>query len=254
MTAYLFRMDCITNMHVGNGDVNYNIIDNEVEKDPVLCDVPVIHASGVKGALKEHCEAAWGKTDKRIINIFGDKDNAGQYIFFGAGLIARPLRVSNGNRPYILTTSVDILKSFTRLLEGVGIQKYSLSGIKEFNDDKFHVSINAVKEVEGKEAVPLPPEFPSLEAFLGGEYAVLDSMRNYDLPVLARNVLDDKGLSQNLWYEEIVPHKSRFCFIILTPDKDLCFDTFKLEIINNGPVQFGGNESIGYGFTAITEV
>ena len=42
----------MTNMHVGNGDVNYNIIDNEVEKDPVT-GYPTINASGVKGALRE---------------------------------------------------------------------------------------------------------------------------------------------------------------------------------------------------------
>jgi len=254
MTAHLFLMECITNMHVGSGDVNYNIIDNEVEKDPVLCDVPVIHASGVKGALKEHCEARWGKTDTKIIKIFGDKDNPGQYNFFSAGLIARPLRVSNGNRPYVLTTAVDILKHFTTVLAGVGIKKYNFPGIKEFNDNKFHVSVDAVKNVEGKEAETLAQAFPALTTLLGAEYAILDSLRNYDLPVLARNVLDDKGISQNIWYEEIVPHKSRFWFIVLAPDNDPCFQTFKTEITQNGPVQFGGNASIGYGFTAISEV
>lgn len=35
MAAIIVNLECMTNMHVGNGDVNYNIIDNEVEKDPV---------------------------------------------------------------------------------------------------------------------------------------------------------------------------------------------------------------------------
>ena len=43
MNAYIVQLQCITNMHVGNGDVNYNIIDNEVEKDPVT-NYPVINA------------------------------------------------------------------------------------------------------------------------------------------------------------------------------------------------------------------
>ena len=34
MAAIIVNLECMTNMHVGNGDVNYNIIDNEVEKDP----------------------------------------------------------------------------------------------------------------------------------------------------------------------------------------------------------------------------
>ena len=52
MAAIIVNLECMTNMHVGNGDVNYNIIDNEVEKDPVT-GYPTINASGVKGALRE---------------------------------------------------------------------------------------------------------------------------------------------------------------------------------------------------------
>lgn len=36
MFAKLFQVDCITNLHVGSGDVNYNIIDNEIEKIQLL--------------------------------------------------------------------------------------------------------------------------------------------------------------------------------------------------------------------------
>lgn len=52
MIAKLFKVECITNLHVGNGDVNYNIIDNEVEKDPVT-NCPTMNASGIKGAIRE---------------------------------------------------------------------------------------------------------------------------------------------------------------------------------------------------------
>ena len=30
MKSAIVELKCITNLHVGNGDVNYNIIDNEV--------------------------------------------------------------------------------------------------------------------------------------------------------------------------------------------------------------------------------
>ena len=43
MAAIIVNLECITNMHVGNGDVNYNIIDNEVEKDPIT-GYPTINA------------------------------------------------------------------------------------------------------------------------------------------------------------------------------------------------------------------
>ena len=35
MKTVFYKIDCLTNLHVGSGEVNYNIIDNEVEKDAV---------------------------------------------------------------------------------------------------------------------------------------------------------------------------------------------------------------------------
>ena len=47
MTTKMYMMKLETNLHVGNGDINYNIIDNEVEKD-VLTEQPIIYSSGMK--------------------------------------------------------------------------------------------------------------------------------------------------------------------------------------------------------------
>ena len=55
MTANLYFIKCLTNLHVGSGDVNFNIIDEEIEKDPVT-GYPTINASGVKGALRQFFE------------------------------------------------------------------------------------------------------------------------------------------------------------------------------------------------------
>ena len=41
MYFHVFKIRCLTNLHVGSGDINYNIVDKEVEKDPVT-GVPVI--------------------------------------------------------------------------------------------------------------------------------------------------------------------------------------------------------------------
>lgn len=53
MRAYL---SCLTNLHVGSGEANFNIVDREVETDPVT-GLPIIHASGLKGALRDDCVA-----------------------------------------------------------------------------------------------------------------------------------------------------------------------------------------------------
>ena len=35
MKTYLYKMECLTNMHVGSGDESYNLVDREVQKDVV---------------------------------------------------------------------------------------------------------------------------------------------------------------------------------------------------------------------------
>ena len=91
MTAFLYKMTCLTNLHVGNGDVNYSIIDNEVELDYVLKE-PTIPSSGVKGALLSYVESLKGDHTGLIRTVFGDKDDAkGTYKFLSANLLSRPV-------------------------------------------------------------------------------------------------------------------------------------------------------------------
>ena len=48
----------------------------------------------------------------------------------------------------------------------------------------------------------------------------------------------------NLWYEEVVPAKSVFFTLILSPEPNL-----ELDFARHSIIQFGGNASIGRGFT-----
>lgn len=260
---YIFKMECITNMHVGSGEANYNIIDNEVQRDVVLTDVPTIHSSSLKGALREHFETLYGKEDKRITKIFGsDKGDStpGSYKFFSAKLIARPLRVSNGDEPYLLATGKDMLKDFSDFLGGLQLgdfYQYDSSPSSSLNaldfKECFYSATDSVKELEGVPVkqinVQQHSEFiESIQKIIDSKFAVTDSLRQYDLPVMARNVLDNNGISKNLWYEEIVPHKSIFYFIIITPENT------EMELDFRSPIQIGANASIGQGYTKITQV
>ena len=92
MSAIMFKLKCITNMHVGSGDVNYNLIDNEIEKDPIT-EYPVIHASGVKGALREY----FGRDSELVSyrdDIFGcgmqGQTTPGKLKFLEATMLAVP--------------------------------------------------------------------------------------------------------------------------------------------------------------------
>lgn len=245
MKVNVFFAKCITNLHVGNGDVNYNIIDQEVEKDPVT-DLPMINASGVKGALREHFEAVWGKDDSKIKKYFGTGDNEtaqGSYKFLQADILFRPLRVSSdGRRSYALATTDEILRSFADKVSGVG---------SNLNLDNACQPVNEKISLEGEAEINLKKLQGKWTKVTEETVAIVDKLSKYDLPVIARNVLDDNGTSKNLWYEEFVPHESVFGFIILTPDE--MDSDFKKELTST-PIQFGANASIGYGLMRFTEV
>ena len=95
MNVKVYYIDCLTNLHVGSGDANFNIVDKEVEKDPVT-GYPIVHASGIKGALRE----AYRKnhSEKETEKIFGkpatenESDTGGSYKFFDARFLYRPVR------------------------------------------------------------------------------------------------------------------------------------------------------------------
>lgn len=249
MKVNVFLMKCLTNLHVGNGDVNYNIIDQEVERDPVT-GLPIINASGVKGAIREFFEEKWGKKDGRIKTIFGGNDSdksQGTYKFLQADLLFRPLRVSdNSRRSFALATTEEVIKCFDNKIKGLG-SNLSIS-------DKIKDSEKTV-ELEGETQKLKDICDDNLKIFTGENIAYVNEetkkFNDYDLPVIARNDLDDNGISKNLWYEEFVPHESVFALIIMTPGE---MDSEFKKALTAEPIQFGGNASIGYGLMKIREV
>ena len=63
MNTTLLKMECLTDLHVDSGESNYNIIDNEVQKD--LNGNPTVHSSGIKGAMREY----FSKRGDVVINV-----------------------------------------------------------------------------------------------------------------------------------------------------------------------------------------
>jgi CRISPR-associated protein Cmr4 len=252
MKAHLYKMECLTNMHVGGGEANYNIIDNEVELDCVL-QVPTINSSGVKGALRSHFEK---KMDKVTIKkLFGGKcdTSKGEYKFMSANIIARPVRVSGGNAAYVNVTCVPIIETQLLLLKSLGIVTSSGVTLPSIPDGYDFISGANVTAVEGFTAKGKENN-EGLKNLIGANWALcgFELLAGIELPVSARNVLKD-GISKNLWYEQIVPHKSIFHFIVLTPEAENQLDSC-LAVQDGEVIQFGGNASIGQGFAKVTKV
>ena len=264
MKTFLYKITCITNMHVGSGDANYSVVDNEVEKDPVL-GCPIIHSSGVKGALRDFAEEKLRKNYPAVTALFGSPAaskpegkvpaNPGAIKFMDACLLSRPLRVKDGSSSFIQTTTVDIVNHFIRQVKAFGCLPNGLETLDEisalpFEIKEFLTSLNSDKlKVEDEETGWLANRINCLDVLktlLGNDFAIAKSLDDYPLPVVARNKLEEK-ISKTLWYEEYVPHDSVFFLIVLAQDeKDLDW------LPDGSLVQFGGNASVGCGYTKLT--
>lgn len=241
MSSIIVKLECITNLHVGNGEVNYNIIDNEVEKDPVT-GFPTINASGLKGALREFFSKNKGKdwNQEAVDRLFGKGANEdgkpGSLKIMQADMLARPARASAGDKAYYLLTTDTMLEVYNEKVELFINETKKLTESKPEEKDKKAeaegITLNRKIAFDGK------------DLYLVSER----DMNSIDLPVMARNKLEN-GKSVNLWYEEVVPHGSIFTFAVIS-DQD------SLEKLKKGidgkVVQFGGNASIGYGFCKVT--
>ncbi len=252
MSVHVYRISCVTNLHVGSGDINYSIIDNEVEKDPVT-QYPTIPSFGLKGALREHFHLKEGIDEAYIFGAkLGDAESAkahsSAYKFFAADFLARPLRVTDNTskRNYVKVTSVQAITDFLRKMEFLGVKAFPAWEEVDFSETNFLVSADSdVTRIEGEAVGKSDANRELLTQLLGENYAIAHSLDEYDLPVVARCYLAN-GISQKLWYEEIVPHESEFYTVILTPDKEPCAldEEFRQNLI-----QLGGYASIGLGYT-----
>ena len=253
MKAHLYHIETISNLHVGSGEANEGVIDNLIQRDAIT-DLPVIHSSSLKGALREHF-----KTSKVVKYIFGSEANdtscreAGAFRFFDARLLAVPVR--SDKVPYLLATCPAVLKDYCDTIK--------LFGLKLTDDEKALLNLNAKKAyvVDGKyngasiedldTCAVYNSTLVALSRFLGNS-SVLVSDKDFKtlcdndhLPVIARNYLDN-GESKNLWYEQVLPRFSRLYFPVFIPD-DTMFGEFQ-STLTSSLIQIGGNATVGYGY------
>lgn len=248
MNAIVYKITCVTNLHVGSGEANFDVIDNTVEKDPVT-ELPTINSSGVKGALRQYFNQHFKekKVDgSTITSIFGsDQKNSqndkttsipGKVKFYQADLLARPARASKGGKSYYMVTSDAAIEQHIQKMKIFA--DTNINAVPKNCDEVGVEGITAEKEIE-----LLNESFKMIEDV---------ELRDMPLPVLARNQLED-GISKNLWYEEVVPHKSIFTFAVSSESVGILNDFVK--VINGiSYIQFGGNASIGYGLCKVEEI
>lgn len=211
MHTLIYKIKVLTNLHAGSGDAGFGIVDKLVQRDAAT-SLPCIYASGLKGALKEYFKNE-GKS--WISDVFGDMEEEdkkggtkpGAFRFLSADLLAIP--VPQDESPYYKLAFDD---TYINNLQ----QKYKLL------KDNFSITTNG---------------------YTTGTAAAFETACR-ELPVIARNHLEN-GQSKNLWYEEVVPHKTEF-ITAFQYSKDPSDSNFN-KSLDGAVVQVGGNATVGYG-------
>ena len=263
MKVNVYQLKCLTNLHMGSGDINYSVIDLEVERDPVTGE-PTMNASGVKGAIRDFFEKncadyikAGGKCSEcmkhgkaaecDICRIFGSTESNGEYKFFSGDLLGRPVRVTAGKDAYAIATTPTLINSFVDKVNALAGTVVLKNDIPAVGTKSSGCDADAVEGMSGLQVA----SSALLTKLLGDKWVVGDDgwLKTIGLPVVAHNVLNEKKKSKSLWFEEYVPHESVFGLIVMSTD-----DKLDAVIANKPVIQFGAEASTGCGYVQLTKV
>lgn len=274
----MLLIESLTNMHAGSGDTHYGIVDNLIQRNPVT-GFPVIHSTGIKGALNDYFKSI-GYYQVKMEKLFGKEGGdseafPGRLIFFEANLLTMPLRSNrkvyyNATSPYIMKEYITFLKDFVLYSYNTHLINNWLESFN-FNSNTPFYTFDSVPNPEiedfmcdkkGKNTKAVKDEIEKLTgleleniAIFNDEY--FKKICEHSLPVVARNKIDDEGQSENLFYEEVLPRKTLLYFVLGEENyflkKD--YDDFIAELTAEETImQIGGNYSVGYGFCKIKEL
>ena len=265
-THKLYIIENHTNMHVGSGEANFGLIDKLIQRDTIT-EYPIIHSSSLKGAIKEYCEYRHNPTEakKFIDHIFGGDNSAGKVRFIDAFFLTIPMR--SDTRPYYLCTSPEVIDHFLEISNLFNLKIPNEDELKKFASyNKEYIAISdqkaTIEQFEAKQDDSL--NFSALEKLIGSPAAIVPNKQFKDLlkdlPIVARNKLEN-GESKNLWYEEVMPRKSRFFTVISSPDyineEDSSlknhFNRLHKYLTDGETIHIGANASIGYGVCTFEE-
>lgn len=222
-------------------------------------DYPFIAGSSLKGALRQAYEQLGNGGAEAI---FGRQDNAGELLASDARLLLLPVRSLSS--AYKWVTCPHLLE---RLARDAGRSGMTVSFQMPKVADKTVLSQGSGRlfleersfEVTGGPGDKLVEALGSLipnesaRARLKGQLAILSDddfawFARYGLAVQARNVLDDKKTSKNLWYEETLPPDTLMYAVLAERNgQGVLQDVQKI----GDYLQVGGNETVGQGWFSL---
>ena len=181
MKTDLYTIETLSNLHVGAGDINFDVIDNQVQRDAIT-NLPNINSSSLKGAFREAFTLKDEEPTNMVKYIFGgsnDEDShaTGAYSFFEAQLLTRPVR--SNKKAYFNATSPAIIKTFLDTLEDFEIEfdeeiKIELEKFSKLKPQKPLIFENLKDTIlEDDNTIYNDFDTSKLQEFLGSDLALL---------------------------------------------------------------------------------
>ncbi len=271
MASAIMGMMAETNLHPGTGQVS-GAVDLPVAREKTT-DYPVIVGSSLKGALKDCTEQHQkaGYQNLVVEQIFGSADKAGAIAVTDGRLLLLPVRSLNSHYKWV--TCPYLLERFQRDcgLASVPIKPFELQPFVDIEGTKAaavgkgllyledaHFEIMETDLTQLSEALKPLIRHSSIRKRLAENLVVISNdefsfFARYALAVNARNQLDEKKTSKNLWYEETIPSDTLFYALLMARPNEENHLSSLIQLYCQHPyLQVGGNETIGQGWTTLS--
>jgi CRISPR-associated protein Cmr4 len=246
----------LATMHIGSGS-NLGIVDLPIYREGHT-DFPVIPSSAIKGVIRSN----YGEEKENTKILFGDQDLEGDIIFTDAKILLFPVKSLKG--VFVWITCPLVLKRFEQdtnsklefdytVADNTAIASSDIVMVKdsvileEFSfqtkkDEKIKTLKNLTSnKVDENKIVILPDDI--FRFFV----------KNYTEVVARIRIDQNTGTVQEggLWYQELTPTETVYYGGITSRTNNN--DNLKIitDFINDKIFQFGGNETLGRGFTYI---
>lgn len=271
MNSVMLGLLAETSLHPGT-EASGGVVDLPVAREATT-SYPVLVSSGLKGALRDAYESYCSEKsiEHKLNQIFGAPDGAGGISITDGRLLLLPVRSLNTN--YRWVTCPYILERLMRDLRLAGLngefsipqlgKAHALASTAENKHiflEELSFKINQDEEGINMLTDVIKPLIlhQTVKDRLSNQLVIVNDddfkhFADYGFPVNARNRLNNNKISENLWYEEIIPADSLFYTILLPRwgKKELLAEL--LEIFTEHPyLQIGGNETIGQGWCALS--
>ena len=273
MNHVLLGLLAETFIHPGAGQTG-GAIDLPVAREAAT-SYPFIAGSSLKGALHDAVKQDLGQGDRD--RVFGTQDRAGALLVSDARLLLLPVRSLTG--AYRWATCPHLLERLARdrRRAGMGEPPVAVPRVEEHRyvdastprgGDRLYLEERSFEAARsGDEA---PDALDGWIEAIGGLMADVAArgrlkqqlvlLNDHDfawfarngLAVQARNVLDERKRSRNLWYEETLPPDTLMYVVLAGRDSDAGDVKAIHPTFERRPyLQVGGNETVGQGWFAV---